>query len=69
LNHQEESIMPRKLGIALNWQEEFNLKDLIERAKIADAAGIHSIWIAETWGHDTFTMMTALAEHTSSLPQ
>jgi alkanesulfonate monooxygenase SsuD/methylene tetrahydromethanopterin reductase-like flavin-dependent oxidoreductase (luciferase family) len=67
LNHQEESFMPRKLGIALNWQEEFNLKDLIERAKIADAAGIHSIWIAETWGHDTFTMMTALAEHTSRI--
>src|SRR5258707_8372615 len=56
--------MTRKLGIALNWQEPFDIKGLIEKAKIADAAGIHSIWVAETWGHDALTMLTTLAEHT-----
>src|SRR5260370_38747543 len=59
--------MTRKLGIALNWQEPFDIKGLIEKAKIADAAGIHSIWVAETWGHDALTMLTTLAEHTARI--
>jgi alkanesulfonate monooxygenase SsuD/methylene tetrahydromethanopterin reductase-like flavin-dependent oxidoreductase (luciferase family) len=59
--------MARKLAISLNWSENFNLKGLIERAKIADAARIHSIWVAETWGYDALTMLTAFAEHTSKI--
>src|SRR6266481_830135 len=59
--------MARKLAISLNWREEFDLKGLIERAKIADAAGIHSIWVAETWGFDALTMLTTFAEHTSKI--
>src|ERR1700693_420766 len=59
--------MARKLGISLNWSEKFDLKGLIERAKIADAAGIHSIGAAETWGHDALTMLTTFAEHTSRI--
>lgn len=52
--------MTRKLAISLNWQEKFDLKGLVERAKIADAARIHSIWVAETWGHDAFTTLRLL---------
>jgi alkanesulfonate monooxygenase SsuD/methylene tetrahydromethanopterin reductase-like flavin-dependent oxidoreductase (luciferase family) len=59
--------MNRKLAISLNWQDTFDLKGLIERAKIADAAGIHSIWVAETWGYDALTMLTTFAEHTSRI--
>ena len=59
--------MARKLAISLNWSENFDLKGLIERAKIADAAGFHSIWVAETWGFDALTMLTAFAEHTSKI--
>jgi alkanesulfonate monooxygenase SsuD/methylene tetrahydromethanopterin reductase-like flavin-dependent oxidoreductase (luciferase family) len=59
--------MARKLGISLNWPEKFDLEGLIERAKIADAAGIHSIWVAETWGHDALTMLTTFAEQTSKI--
>ena len=59
--------MTRKLAISLNWSDTFDLKGLIERAKIADAAGIHSIWVAETWGYDALTMLTAFAEHTSKI--
>ena len=59
--------MARKLAISLNWQEKFDLKGLIDRAKIADAAGIHSIWVAETWGYDALTMLTTFAEHTNRI--
>jgi alkanesulfonate monooxygenase SsuD/methylene tetrahydromethanopterin reductase-like flavin-dependent oxidoreductase (luciferase family) len=56
--------MARKLTIGVNWQGRLDFKALIERAKIADAAGIHSIWVAEAWGRDAFTLLTLLAEHT-----
>ena len=59
--------MARKLAIGVNWQGRFDFKALIERAKLADKAGIHSIWVAEAWGRDAFTLLTLLAEHTSRI--
>jgi alkanesulfonate monooxygenase SsuD/methylene tetrahydromethanopterin reductase-like flavin-dependent oxidoreductase (luciferase family) len=56
--------MARNLAIGVNWQGKLDFKAAIERAKIADEAGIHSIWVAEAWGRDAFTMLTLLAEHT-----
>ena len=59
--------MARKLSVGVNWQGKPDFKGTIERAKIADAAGIHSIWVAEAWGRDAFTLLTLLAEHTSKI--
>jgi alkanesulfonate monooxygenase SsuD/methylene tetrahydromethanopterin reductase-like flavin-dependent oxidoreductase (luciferase family) len=59
--------MARKLTIGVNWQGKFDFKSLLERAKLADAAGIHSIWVAEAWGRDAFTLLALLAEHTSKI--
>ncbi len=59
--------MARKLTIGVNWQGKFDFNSLIDRAKIADAAGIHSIWVAEAWGRDAFTLLTLLAEHTRTV--
>jgi F420-dependent oxidoreductase-like protein len=59
--------MARKLTIGVNWQGRFDFKSLIERAKLADQAGVHSIWVAEAWGRDAFTLLTLLAEHTQKI--
>src|SRR5215470_8817818 len=59
--------MARKLTVGVNWQGKLDFTGLIERAKIADAAGIHSIWVAEAWGRDAFTLLTMLAEHTRKI--
>ncbi|HYL58037.1 MAG TPA: LLM class flavin-dependent oxidoreductase [Candidatus Acidoferrales bacterium] len=59
--------MARKLAIGVNWQGKLDFKAVIERAKIADDAGIHSIWVAEAWGRDAFTLLTLLAEHTKKV--
>src|SRR5271157_2694275 len=59
--------MARKLSVGVNWQGKPDFKATIEKAKIADAAGIHSIWVAEAWGRDAFTLLTLLAEHTSKI--
>ncbi|HXW82813.1 MAG TPA: LLM class flavin-dependent oxidoreductase [Candidatus Binataceae bacterium] len=56
--------MGRKLCIGYNWQGKLDAKNVVERAKIADDAGIHSIWVAEAWGRDAFTPLALLAEHT-----
>jgi alkanesulfonate monooxygenase SsuD/methylene tetrahydromethanopterin reductase-like flavin-dependent oxidoreductase (luciferase family) len=56
--------MARKITIGINWQGKIDFKALIERARIADQAGVHSIWVAEAWGHDAFTLLTLIAEHT-----
>jgi len=59
--------MARKLTVGVNWQGKLDFQGLIDRAKIADAAGIHSIWVAEAWGRDAFTLLTILAEHTRKI--
>ncbi len=59
--------MARKLTMGINWQGKLDFKNVIERAKIADQAGIHSIWVAEAWGRDAFTLLTLLAEHTKKV--
>ena len=55
--------MARKLTMG-NYQRKLDFKQLIERVKIADEAGIDSMWVDEAWGHDAFTLLTLLAEHT-----
>jgi alkanesulfonate monooxygenase SsuD/methylene tetrahydromethanopterin reductase-like flavin-dependent oxidoreductase (luciferase family) len=59
--------MARKLAIGINWQGRLEAKTLIARAKLADEAGVHSIWVAEAWGRDAFTPLTLLAEHTKKI--
>jgi alkanesulfonate monooxygenase SsuD/methylene tetrahydromethanopterin reductase-like flavin-dependent oxidoreductase (luciferase family) len=57
--------MARKITIGINWQGKLDYNALIERARIADQAGVHSVWVAEAWGRDAFTLLTLLAEHTA----
>lgn len=59
--------MARKLAIGVNWQGRLDFKSIIERAKLAEQAGAHSMWVAEAWGRDAFTLLTLLAEHTTKL--
>src|SRR6185437_5235903 len=56
--------MSYNIALGVNWQGKPDFKKLIERARIADDAGAHSIWVAEAWGRDAFTTLTLLAEHT-----
>lgn len=56
--------MAHKLTIGVGWEGKPDFKGLIERSKMMDEAGVHSIWLAEAWGHDAFTLLTLVAEHT-----
>jgi F420-dependent oxidoreductase-like protein len=39
----------------------------IEYARVAEAAGFHSVWVPEAWSSDAFTLLGAIASHTSRL--
>jgi alkanesulfonate monooxygenase SsuD/methylene tetrahydromethanopterin reductase-like flavin-dependent oxidoreductase (luciferase family) len=59
--------MTRRLTIGINWQGEFERDKIFERVKIADDAGVESLFVAEAWGRDAFTLLTQLAERTKRI--
>lgn len=59
--------MARKVSVSINWQGTLDYKALLERVQIADAAGVHSAWVAEAWGRDAFTILTLMADRTKSI--
>ena len=59
--------MDRKLSIGFNWQGNADRDATFKRVKIADAAGVHSAFIAEAWGQDAFVMLTQLVERTTRI--
>ena len=59
--------MARRLAIGVNWQGEFDREKVFRRVKIADDAGVDSVFVAEAWGQDAFTLLTQLAERTNRI--
>jgi alkanesulfonate monooxygenase SsuD/methylene tetrahydromethanopterin reductase-like flavin-dependent oxidoreductase (luciferase family) len=59
--------MAHKLTMGVGWEGRPDFNGLIERAKLMDEVGVHSIWLAEAWGHDAFTLLTLVAEHTKKI--
>src|SRR5918996_2967348 len=59
--------MARKVSIGINWQGSLDYNALIEKVHIADAVGVHSVWVPEAWGRDAFTILALLADRTKKL--
>jgi alkanesulfonate monooxygenase SsuD/methylene tetrahydromethanopterin reductase-like flavin-dependent oxidoreductase (luciferase family) len=59
--------MVRRIAIGINWQGEFERERIFERVKVADDAGVDSVFVAEAWGRDAFTLLTQLAERTKRI--
>lgn len=57
----------RRLAISVDWQGRLQLEDLFAAVRAADGAGVHSVWVAEAWGRDAFTLLTLLAGHTERI--
>jgi F420-dependent oxidoreductase-like protein len=53
----------RKLSMGVAWTGD-NTEQIIQEAKLADEAGIEALFVAETWGHDAFTLLALLARET-----
>jgi len=59
--------MTRRLAIGINWQGEFEREKIFERVKVADDCGVDSVFVAEAWGRDAFTLLTQIAERTKNI--
>src|SRR5262249_30571141 len=57
----------RKLSIGVNWQGNLDREEVFQRVRAADVAGVDSVFVAEAWGQDAFTLLTQLAERTSRI--
>lgn len=56
--------MARKLSLSFNWQGPMDYEQACARLRLADEAGVDTVWVAEAWGRDCFTMLTLLARDT-----
>jgi len=59
--------MARKLCIGFNWQGPMDYDQACARVRLADEAGVDTVWVAEAWGRDCFTILTLLARETTRL--
>ena len=59
--------MAHKVSVGIDWQGSIDYAAIVERVKIADAAGVHSVWIPEAWGRDAFTILSVLAYETTHI--
>lgn len=56
--------MARKLSIGFNWQGPLDYDAACSRVRLADEAGVDTVWVAEAWGRDCFTILALLARET-----
>ncbi|HEX5368807.1 MAG TPA: LLM class flavin-dependent oxidoreductase [Dehalococcoidia bacterium] len=56
--------MDRRLSIDVNWQGNLDREATFERVRIADEAGVDSVFVGEAWGEDAFSILVQLADRT-----
>jgi alkanesulfonate monooxygenase SsuD/methylene tetrahydromethanopterin reductase-like flavin-dependent oxidoreductase (luciferase family) len=57
----------RRLSVGLDWQGDLDREAVFEQVQAADRGGVHSVWVAEAWGRDAFSLLTQLAERTARI--
>jgi len=59
--------MARTLSISFNWQGPMDYEHACTRVRLADDAGVDTVWVAEAWGRDCFTILALLARETTRI--
>ena len=59
--------MSRRLSISFNWQGSRDRLAALDRVKVADEAGVDTVFVAEAWGQDAFSLLTQIAERTTKI--
>ncbi len=59
--------MARNLSMSFNWQGPMDYAQACTRVRLAEEAGVETVWVAEAWGRDCFTILTLLARETTRL--
>jgi F420-dependent oxidoreductase-like protein len=53
--------------MSFNWQGPMNYAEACARVCGAEDAGVDTVWVAEAWGRDCFTILTLLARETQRI--
>ncbi len=56
--------MSYRLSIGFDWQGNKDREAAFERVRIAEEAGVDTVFTSEAWGQDAFTMLALLADRT-----
>jgi F420-dependent oxidoreductase-like protein len=59
--------MARRIAMGFDWQGSADRDKAFDRVRVADAAGVDSVWVAEAWGQDAFSLLTLLADRTENI--
>ena len=60
--------MPRRLAVSVGFaQGPDATKELIKRIQIAEEVGVETVFTAETWGRDQFSLLTQIALNTTKI--
>ncbi|MCZ6874033.1 MAG: LLM class flavin-dependent oxidoreductase [bacterium] len=59
--------MTRTLSIGFNWQGAMHYDAACTQVQLADEVGIDTVWVAEAWGRDCFTILALLAQATQQI--
>jgi F420-dependent oxidoreductase-like protein len=59
--------MARTLSMSFNWQGPMDYEHACTGVRLADEAGIDTVWVAEAWGRDCFTILALLARETQRI--
>ncbi|MGD9894439.1 MAG: LLM class flavin-dependent oxidoreductase [Dehalococcoidia bacterium] len=56
-----------KLSVGVDWQGSLDRERMYDNVRAADESGVHSVWVAEAWGRDAFSILTLLADRTKNI--
>ena len=59
--------MPKPLAITVGPPEREERERVVKAVQVADEVGVHSVWVGENWGRDSFTFLTELALKTQNI--
>jgi F420-dependent oxidoreductase-like protein len=59
--------MARTLSMSFTWQGPMDYEQACTRVRLAEEAGVDTVWVAEAWGRDCFTILTLLARETRQI--
>jgi F420-dependent oxidoreductase-like protein len=59
--------MARMLSMSFTWQGPLDYQEACTRVRLAEDAGVDTVWVAEAWGRDCFTILTLLARETERI--
>jgi len=56
----------KRLGISFGWRDK-SLGEIVSCCRVAEEAGLESVWIPEAWGRDAFLALAAIANVTQHI--